>query len=53
MKLLCNIEIECRIDKNEHALYLLFAFNKGQKPDKVARDTCAVYGDDIITDKMT
>ena len=44
--------MECQVDKNEHFRHhLLFAFNRGAKVQKAAREICAVYGKGAIAER--
>lgn len=44
--------MECQVDKNTHFRHhLLFAFNRGAKAAEAAREICAVYGEDAISER--
>ena len=44
--------MECQIEKNMHFRHiLLFSFNQGCKAAKAARDICAVYGEDSMSER--
>jgi len=46
------MKMECQVNKNDYYGHiLLFTFNRGCKAAKAARDICAVYGDDAITER--
>jgi hypothetical protein len=40
-----------QVEKNEHLRHLLlYEFNRGSKAAEAARNVCAVYGEDSITE---
>lgn len=43
--------MECQVEKNEHFLHLLFAFNQGSKATEAAHNICAVYGVGAIAER--
>ena len=46
-------KMECEVEKLEHFQHiLLFKFNRGAKAAEVARNICAVYGDNTIGESM-
>ena len=46
-----NRQMNCQVNKKSRFRHLLFAFNRGQKASEVAKDICAVYGEDAIGER--
>jgi hypothetical protein len=45
--------MECQVEKNEHFRHLiLYELNRGSKAAEIARNICAVYGEDSIAEKI-
>jgi hypothetical protein len=44
--------MECQVEKNKHFRHLLvYEFSRGSKAVEAARNICAVYGEDSITER--
>jgi hypothetical protein len=44
--------MECQVEKNEHFRHVfLYEFSRGSKAAEAARNICAVYGEDSISER--